>query len=131
MLRRFQSYRAIEEQIRSGYHYFLLEVAETPSGYFSVEQRDESLFLSKFYLLDRLRGRGLGAAMMNAVREAAQESGLRQIELTVNRYNHAAIGFYRAEGFEIVDTLVQDIGGGFVMDDYHMRSLLPFSKVSH
>ena len=121
MLEHFQSSKAIARQIELGYRYFLLETRDSTVGYFSVERREESLFLSKLYLLDQLRGKGLGRIMMTHIKKLAQRSGLKQIELTVNRHNHTAIGFYRAEGFEIVDTLVQDIGNGYVMDDYRMR----------
>jgi ribosomal protein S18 acetylase RimI-like enzyme len=120
MLEHFQSSRAITKQIKSGYRYFLLETGNSPAGYFSVKHREESLFLSKIYLVNQLRGKGFGAMMMAQVKKLARESGLQRIELTVNRYNHSAIRFYRAEGFEIIDTLVQDIGNGYVMDDYRM-----------
>jgi len=120
MLEQFQSSRAITEQIESGYRYFLLEAGGTPVGYFSIKHREESLFLSKLYLLDQMRRRGLGSKMMTYIKKLAQRSGLQSIELTVNRHNHAAINFYQAEGFEIVDTLVQDIGNGYIMDDYRM-----------
>jgi diamine N-acetyltransferase len=40
--------------------------------------------------------------------------------LTVNRHNAGPIAFHQRMGFTIAGTLVQDIGQGFVMDDYKM-----------
>jgi hypothetical protein len=44
--------------------------------------------------------------------------------LTVNKYNELAKRAYLAKGFVIVDATVQDIGHGFVMDDYIMEKAL-------
>jgi ribosomal protein S18 acetylase RimI-like enzyme len=38
----------------------------------------------------------------------------------VNKGNARAIAFYRKHGFDIAESVVVDIGGGFVMDDYVM-----------
>jgi len=38
----------------------------------------------------------------------------------VNKRNVRAIKAYQRNGFEIADSVVTDIGGGFVMDDYVM-----------
>ena len=50
---------------------------------------------------------------------------LRQrYEPSLNRNNRSAIAAYGKHGFEIRDTAVKDIGGGFVMDDYIMEKRL-------
>ena len=41
--------------------------------------------------------------------------------LTVNRHNEGFIDFYHRVGFHIACPMVQDIGDGFVMDDYKME----------
>jgi hypothetical protein len=40
--------------------------------------------------------------------------------LAVNKRNENAIAAYAKHGFAIVESVVKDIGGGFVMDDYVM-----------
>ena len=45
---------------------------------------------------------------------------LQGMYLTVNKYNEHAIDVYKHYGFKIVDSVVTDIGNGFVMDDYIM-----------
>lgn len=41
--------------------------------------------------------------------------------LTVNKNNVKAIRAYEKTGFKNIGSLVQDIGNGFVMDDYKME----------
>ena len=44
--------------------------------------------------------------------------------LSVNKHNTRAIAAYRRNGFVIAESVVTDIGGGFVMDDYVMAKNL-------
>jgi ribosomal protein S18 acetylase RimI-like enzyme len=44
--------------------------------------------------------------------------------LAVNKRNTAAIGSYRKYGFVVRESIVDDIGHGFVMDDYVMEKKL-------
>jgi hypothetical protein len=45
--------------------------------------------------------------------------------LRVNKANHRAVRAYHRAGFTITESLCQDIGGGFRMDDYVMRREIP------
>lgn len=42
----------------------------------------------------------------------------------MNKYNTASIKVYKNLGFIIADSIVADIGNGFVMDDYIMEKKL-------
>jgi ribosomal protein S18 acetylase RimI-like enzyme len=42
----------------------------------------------------------------------------------VNKRNERAINSYRKYGFAVRETVVDDIGGGFVMDDFIMEKKL-------
>ena len=44
--------------------------------------------------------------------------------LAVNKRNTTAIGSYRKYGFVVRESIVDDIGHGFVMDDYVMEKKL-------
>jgi ribosomal protein S18 acetylase RimI-like enzyme len=44
--------------------------------------------------------------------------------LTVNKRNTRAIAAYRRNGFTVLEAVVADIGGGFVMDDFLMSKHL-------
>ena len=124
MLDRFQSAPAIEQQLQQGYRYHFISTADQPCGYLSFARRQDGLFLSKIYLERQQRGKGLGWAAMDFVQRQALEQGLDRIWLTVNRNNRIAIEAYRRWGFNVVGEVVQDIGQGFVMDDYRMELAL-------
>ena len=59
----------------------------------------ESLYLARLAVDKRLRGRGVGAALLEAVCERCAERGLSAIELHVAATNETAIGFYAGSGF--------------------------------
>ena len=47
-----------------------------------------------------------------------------KIWLTVNKYNTAAIKAYKKMGFINIAAITQDIGNGFIMDDYKMEKII-------
>lgn len=121
MVREFQSPGAIQLQLKQGYRYYLLHADGSSVGYCSIQQRARTLFLSKLYVLKSYRGRGIGRAAVDFIVQQAQAGGCTSISLTVNKYNHPSIHAYQQLGFTIVDAVVTDIGGSFVMDDYVME----------
>ncbi len=130
MLEKFQSRAAISGQIREGYSYFLLEERGSRIGYLAVQPRGRELFLSKIYVKACERGRGYGRAAVRFAEGFAAERNLTRITLTVNKNNTGSIRAYERLGFEKIEALVQDIGGGFVMDDYRMaRDLIKGKEI--
>jgi diamine N-acetyltransferase len=119
MLRTFQSSEAIADQIKNGYTYYLLYDAQTPAGYCATVREGDALKVSKLYTLKACRGKGGGRTMLDACEKEARGKGLAKLLLTVNRHN-PSLAFYEKEGFENAGPLLQEIGGGFVMDDYVM-----------
>jgi len=124
MLEQFQSVEAMTEQIKNGFLYFLILDDNVPVGYMSVELHSETLFLSKFYVIEAERGKGYGRTMIAFLEALAKEKSLNKISLTVNKYNTGSIKMYEKVGFVISGTVVQDIGEGFIMDDYQMEKRL-------
>ena len=61
--------------------------------------------------------------------KSAMQKSYKSIQLTVNKYNTNTISAYKKWGFEIIDSVVTDIGEGFVMDDYIMEWLKPVTPV--
>lgn len=121
MLQKFQSVHAIKDQIQQGVSYFLITHKETVAGYFSFKKENESLFLSKFYVLKELRGLGIGKRALSFIRSEAILRGCSSISLTVNKNNMIAIKAYEKMGFKKLDAIETPIGNGFVMDDYIMK----------
>ena len=126
MVERFQSDTAIREQILAGYRYYLLRVVDFDAGYLALVERPERQYLqiSKLYLLQEWRGKGLAREVVQCVIEMAATLKLPRLYLTVNKYNHASISAYLKLGFEKKAEIVTDIGNGFVMDDYEMEKQL-------
>lgn len=125
MVERFQNAEAMTAQIREGYEYFLMYSEGEPVGYSSIHAEPETgrMFLSKLYVTRQMRGRGVGAFAMEHIESLCRERRLNTLWLNVNKYN-PAVQAYRRLGFNIVQDIVTDIGGGFVMDDYRMEKSL-------
>ena len=123
MVENFQSKSAISKQIEEGYTYYLLKDDDIV-GYVGICPKEEYLFLSKLYIRKEARGKGFASKALALVKDAAKEIGLSKIQLTVNKGNTNSIEIYRNWGFVTVDSVVTDIGSGFVMDDYVMELVL-------
>lgn len=121
MLDKFQSKRAVTEQIESGYRYFLAEYDGESCGYVGVKSDGERLFLSKLYLKKEFRGKGVASKALKMLERICEEEKLSAIWLTVNKYNLDSKAVYEKKGFKVIDEQVNDIGSGYVMDDYIMQ----------
>lgn len=133
MLAKFQSAPAIARQIAEGYEYYVAAIADVPVGYFAIvpNQVERSALLSKIYVTKQRRSTGLGKAIVAYIETRCAEMGMRELWLTVNRNNTDSITFYQHVGFAVSGTVVQDIGNGFVMDDYKMvKTLRPADRMS-
>ncbi|MGH8720379.1 MAG: GNAT family N-acetyltransferase [Burkholderiales bacterium] len=83
----------------------------TPAGYllavyvFSLEHHGLTAEIDELFVLPDCRGRGLGAALL----QAAAAAGCTNISLQLGRKNAAALAFYRRhgyrarEGYELLD----------------------------
>ena len=123
MLARFQSEAAIRAQISDGVDYSLLSCDDVNVGYMAVapEPEQDALMISKLYVLARMRGKGFGRRLLNEAHRISRSLSRDRMWLTVNKHNARSIEWYRHMGFRNVKSVVQDIGGGFVMDDYKME----------
>lgn len=122
MLEKFQSVAAISSQIANEcYEYYFIISADEIIGYVGIQPQKNELFLSKLYLDKEFRGKGVGRKTLKFVVGKAKEKGFNRIFLTVNKKNYSSIEFYQHMGFKIVESVVTDIGDGYVMDDYIMK----------
>jgi len=76
--------------------------------------------LHKLYLYPEFHGKGFGTAALMKVFDLVKEQGYSSICLNVNKENLSAIKSYERNGFVKEKSIVNDIGGGYVMDDYVM-----------
>lgn len=119
MIERFQSVSAIEEQIRSGYRYYLAEGTDGRFlGFLAFYPREGKMYLSKFYVDRSVRGRGISRQMFRFLTDETEKEGLPAIFLNVNRDNSQVIRIYEHLGFVRIREEKNDIGNGFFMDDF-------------
>ena len=123
MLDKYQSIESITQNLRDGYIYSVVYYDKTPCGYCAIKP-DNGIFLSKFYVKEVYRGMGLGKALLEFVYSYAEKSCENRMWLTCNKYNSKSLAAYQKLGFSIIDKVVTDIGGGFVMDDYILEKKL-------
>ena len=80
--------------------------------------------LDKLYIHPDVQRRGVGGQLIAHVAERAKKAGYPCVILQVNKRNVNAINSYQKYGFVVREVTVDDIGHGYVMDDYVMEKKL-------
>lgn len=121
MLQLNYSPAALENQIRQQHHRFIIaEINLEEVGFASFGPiQNGNWKLHKLYVLPSMQGKGVGKALVDMVEEEVRTHNGAHLLLNVNK-NNKAIKFYESLGFQIEKAEVNDIGHGFVMDDYVM-----------
>lgn len=123
MVDKFQSESAVARQVVEDYEYYLILHHGEAVGYVAIipEPDTARLMLSKIYIHKRMRGQGLGNSALAFVENRCRALQCRILWLTVNKHNQRSIAWYEHVGFTNVGSTIQDIGAGFVMDDFKME----------
>lgn len=126
MLTRMYDVEVMRRELESGIAYDRLLIDRQLRGFASSGPTSNSgeLKLHKLYIHPDCQRQGFGAMLLQRVESVARERSFPTVVLTVNKKNTNAIAAYRKNGFTIRESVVTDIGGGFVMDDYVMAKLL-------
>ena len=90
------------------------------SSYFLTGNAGE-MKLDKLYVHHDHQRKGYGRMLIDRAVTIARAYGGETLVLAVNKKNRQAIAAYEKCGFEMKDSVVKDIGGGFMMDDYLMQ----------
>ena len=90
------------------------------ASYFMTRKTGE-IKLDKLYVHHDRQRQGYGGMLLDRVVTMARTYGCETLVLAVNKQNRNAIAAYEKYGFKVADSVVKDIGGGFVMDDYIMQ----------
>lgn len=131
MKEKFLCEQAIAEKIseshnpRANFEFVVEEETNEKIGFVCYWiQKDENgkdeCYLDKYYLSSAVRGKGFGKQMMDHLKIFCIENQLGQISLNVNKYNKT-VAIYEKLGFKNIRSEVNDIGNGYVMDDFVMR----------
>ncbi len=90
-------------------------------GYAHGHPLEEADFkLDKLYVDVDWQRHGIGGKLIAEVAGRARSHGFSRLVLRVNRGNQRAIDAYLKHGFTVATLVMEDIGGGFMMDDYVM-----------
>ncbi len=111
----------LSNQMANGHIFLIAEQNHQAVGFagFSLV-KPKTYKLHKLYVLPEIQGLGLGKNLMKEVINRVTLAGGRFLQLNVNKNNKAKF-FYEKFGFEVIEEVKIDIGGGFFMDDYVMR----------
>ena len=89
------------------------------ASYFMTRTAGE-MKLDKLYVHPDHQRKGYGRMLLDRAVTISRAYGCETLVLAVNKQNRHAIAAYEKHGFENIESVVKDIGGGFVMDDYIM-----------
>lgn len=123
MLKKMYSAEEISSQLKNpNYHYFIIEENSIPAGFIGFENHyeEKTTKLHRIYLLQDFKGKGLGKAALQFLKEKVSEASDNRIILNVNK-NNAAQKMYESQGFRVYAEGIFDIGNDYVMDDYLME----------
>ena len=117
MLAKMYDLDALRREMADGIAYLRAVEGDRMLGFASYGPAGKELKLHKLYVDPSHQRRGIGRALLDHVARASQG---RTLVLAVNKRNRQAITAYQKHGFVIRESMVVDIGSGFVMDDYLM-----------
>ena len=118
MLEKFQSVKALTEQMEHGYIYYWVKYGGNNAGFMGFYPVENKLYLSKFYLAKEFRGKKLSRKMLEFLIDYSKKKGLKSIYLNVNTYNYNSIKIYEHLGFVKIGYEKKDIGKGYYMEGY-------------
>ena len=134
MMRLMYDDSVLRKEFACGMNFALILDGETPIGYIcwhpAVAGGRKIMRLEKLYLDFAYHGRGIGNMGLRYVTDEAKRAGAAFVSLNVNKNNLRAQKAYLRAGFYRWRCDVEDVGGGFVKNDYIMRfDLTPMQLV--
>lgn len=125
IVKEYQSVEAITEAIhKTGYDYFILKNEGSDVGYFALKIEADALFISEFYVLKEYRKQGYAKQAFQFLKGLGEAMGVKKITLFTHKKNEDALTVYEKFGMKKVGSLVNDLGSGYVMDNYKMQAEL-------
>jgi GNAT superfamily N-acetyltransferase len=126
MLERGYTRQVIRDEMENqGVIWLAINSGDIMIGFASVgPYAPQTMKMHKLYLLPEYHGTGIGARALAEVEQIARNNAATTLVLNVNRHNSKAIRAYERAGWQVAETVVVDIGNGFVMDDFVMSKQL-------
>lgn len=126
MLEQDYTVDSLSQDLERGVSIDRLIVDSELQGFAAYGRYDDTLDfkLHKLYVMRSFHGQGLGSMLLAHVEKKCANKGAQRLILSVNKNNNKAIRAYQRNGYVKLESVVDDIGGGFVMDDYIMGKTL-------
>ena len=127
MLERMYALDTMRDEIqrqRIRYERLLLDGELAGFAAYGPAEQPDVFKLHKLYLHPERHVLGLGSLLLRHCEGAVRQMGGRRLVLNVNKGNARAIAVYQNNGYRISDSVVLDIGNGFVMDDHVLEKEL-------
>ncbi len=96
------SEQAILDSYKEGVLFTLAEEEGRVIGYAGLQTVLDEGYITNIAVSRDFRGRGVGSALVERLKEKAREKGLAFISLEVRQSNAAAIALYEKQGFKTV-----------------------------
>lgn len=126
MMEMMYSNDSLRSQLLNNNVFLLAEIENKIVGFASYElnyQNSTATKIHKLYVLPEIQGKGVGKGFIQYIQNIALKKANSALILNVNKYNKAK-DFYLHNGFEIAESVVVQIGNGYVMDDFIMRKMI-------
>jgi diamine N-acetyltransferase len=122
MLELMYATHVIENELSSATRWTLIQQDGEPVGFLSYTNDSPSgvCKLHKLYVRVNRHGQGLGRASLAHVMDMAAAQHAREVSLFVNKRNAKAIHAYQRAGFSVAESVITELGQGYVMDDFRM-----------
>ncbi len=123
-INKYQTAKAIEQQIKNGSTYFLLKYKGLNVGYLGLKETADFLLLDKLYLLENYRGKRIGKKAIDFTDHFAEKLTKSRIELIVHKENFSAIKFYKQKGYKLIGIVPNYFETGQIIENYRMVKTL-------
>ena len=117
----FLSQEAIKNLIDNNAIFKIIKKDEEILGFTEYVNEKDKVFLSKLYVHKDYRNQGIGKILFEDCVDYCNKNNIHKIYLTVNKHNTPSFNIYKHLGFKVIDSVVNDIGNNYVMDDYIME----------
>ncbi len=93
------SENAVLESLENGVRFLVYEETDEICGYAGLQLVLDEGYVTNIAVTQNMRKKGIGKALVSALKVLAKENGLRFISLEVRESNIAAISLYEKQGF--------------------------------
>jgi RsiW-degrading membrane proteinase PrsW (M82 family)/ribosomal protein S18 acetylase RimI-like enzyme len=121
MLDMMYSESSLQQQMKENHEFIIVNDGIEPVGFASFSLLEPGVYkLHKIYVMPQNQGKGTGKFVINEILKAITMKSGKSLQLNVNR-NNKAKDFYEKLGFVVIREEDNDIGNGYLMNDYVME----------